>query len=504
MPLQDSFHVGADIVDELHVVSDLHFGGVDGGQIFSGTQLLASFIESLATDRPTSRICLVVGGDFIDFLAEPGATYFDPDGAVDKLARISNDGRFQPIWLALRRFVATEKRRLIIILGNHDVELALPHVRSSLTDSLCDGCDAARGRLDLIVDGTGYAARIGGARILCLHGNEVDDWNVTDFETLRRIGQARQLGSAYHAWTPNAGSKLVVDVMNGIKRTYPFVDLLKPETEAVVPILIALDQATAQRAAAACAVAARLVGDKIKRAVGLLSVDDDDREPSTAVESGQLALEAILRTRLSSLRGASLEASGGRPSNRAAPYLDKAVAFVAQGQDPLMLDSVDGELGAIGSLWSWLRGKDKVDVLLSALAEVQHDQSFNPEFQDPTFRRLDEMVGPDVHFLVAGHTHLERAVNRRGGGCYFNSGTWARLIRLEPEVLASRQSFEPVLKSLTVPSIGEMEKDPLLHNRLIHIPTLVSFYLKSGVPTGALRHLRLENGRPGFDTVKEV
>jgi UDP-2,3-diacylglucosamine pyrophosphatase LpxH len=503
MPLQASFHVGADTVDELHVVSDLHFGGVDGGQIFSGTTLLASFIDSLTAKPRESRVRLVIGGDFIDFLAEPGAIYFDPDGAVDKLARIGNDATFQPIWLALRRFVATLNRRLVIILGNHDVELALPHVRSALTASLCDD-DAARGRLDLIVDGTGYAARLGGARILCLHGNEVDDWNVTDFESLRRIGQARQLGNAYQPWTPNAGSKLVIDVMNGIKRTYPFVDLLKPETEAVVPILIALDQATAERVAAACSVAARLVGDKIKRAVGLLSVEEDDGEPSTPVESGQLSLEAILRTRLSSLRGESRVAAGGRLSSRAAPYLDKAVAFVSQGQDPLMLESGDGELGTIGALWSWLRGKDKVDVLLAALTEVQHDQSFNPEFQDPTFRLLDERVGPDVHFLVAGHTHLERAVNRRGAGCYFNSGTWARLIRLEPAVLASREKFEPILKSLTVPSIREMESDPLLQNRLIHIPTLVSFYLKSGVPTGALRHLRMDNDRPVFDTVKEV
>jgi hypothetical protein len=221
------------------------------------------------------------------------------------------------------------------------------------------------------------------------------------------------------------------------------------------------------------------------------------------LESGRLALETILRTRLSSLGGGSRVAAG-RLSSRAAPYLDKAVEFVAQGQDPLMLESGDGELGSLGALWSWLRGKDKVEVLLAALAEVQQDQSFNPEFQDATFRRLDERVGPDVHFLVAGHTHLERAVNRRGAGCYFNSGTWARIIRLEPEVFASREEFEPILKSLTVPSIREMEQDPLLQNRLIHIPTLVSFYLKSGVPTGALRHLRMDSDGPVFDTVKEV
>ncbi len=503
MPPQASFFAGVDTMDELHVVSDLHFGGSEGGQIFSGTNLLASLIDSLATDRPASRIGLVIGGDFIDFLAEPGAAYFDPSGAPAKLTRISNDDTFRPIWLALRRFVATEKRRLVIILGNHDLELALPHVRSALIASLCEGADAARGRIDLIVDGTGYSVRVGDARILCLHGNEADDWNFTDFETLRRIGQAYQLGNGYKSWTPNAGSKLVIDVMNGIKKTYPFVDLLKPETEAVVPILIALDQASGERAAAACAVAGRLVSDKVKRAVGLLSGEEEDLDASSAMESGHRALEAILNARLPS-RGASKTGSSGRTMNQADPYLDKAVSFVAQGQDPLMLDSTDGELGVVGAVWSWLRGKDKVDVLIEALEQVQLDQSFNPDFQDETCRRLDELVSPDVHFLVAGHTHLERARPRRGSGHYFNSGTWARLIRIEPEALKSRQIFEPIFKSLAVPSIAEMENDPILKNRLIHIPTVVSFYLKSGVPTGALRHVKLENGRPEFDTVKEV
>jgi hypothetical protein len=84
------------------------------------------------------------------------------------------------------------------------------------------------------------------------------------------------------------------------------------------------------------------------------------------MESGHRALEAILNARLPS-RGASKAGSSGRMMNQADPYLDKAVSFVAQGQDPLMLDSTDGELGVVGAVWSWLRGKDKVDVLIEAL-----------------------------------------------------------------------------------------------------------------------------------------
>ena len=42
-------------------------------------------------------------------------------------------------------------------------------------------------------------------------------------------------------WMPNVGAQLVVEVMNQVKQSYPFVDLLKPETLTVLHILGALD-----------------------------------------------------------------------------------------------------------------------------------------------------------------------------------------------------------------------------------------------------------------------
>ena len=33
-------------------------------------------------------------------------------------------------------------------------------------------------------------------------------------------------------WGPNAGTKMVKDVMNEVKRRYAWIDLLKPETQA--------------------------------------------------------------------------------------------------------------------------------------------------------------------------------------------------------------------------------------------------------------------------------
>jgi predicted phosphodiesterase len=42
---------------------------------------------------------------------------------------------------------------------------------------------------------------------------------------------------------------------------------------------------------------------------------------------------------------------------------------------------------------------------------------------DDTFKNIDAECGPDLDFVVAGHTHLHRALKRqRGKGVYFNSG----------------------------------------------------------------------------------
>src|SRR4029077_9541031 len=129
-------------------------------------------------------------------------------------------------------------RSLIINLGNHDLELALPWVREHLLDVLAGDSLTARGRITLFFDGTGFRCEVGTAQILCLHGNEVDPWNVADYEAIRRIGRDFYQGRTVEPWIPNAGTQLVIEVMNALKRRYPFVDLLKPEAQAGVATLL--------------------------------------------------------------------------------------------------------------------------------------------------------------------------------------------------------------------------------------------------------------------------
>src|SRR5207244_2236158 len=76
------------------------------------------------------------------------------------------------------------------------------------------------------------------------HGNRYDRYNQVDHDALRRARslQSRGLRPADHGVVlkPAPGSRMVAEVMNPIKARFPFVDLLKPETEAVLPILLTL------------------------------------------------------------------------------------------------------------------------------------------------------------------------------------------------------------------------------------------------------------------------
>lgn len=428
-------------LDSLHVVSDLHLGGAPGFQIFGSTQELAWLISHVAEPRP-GRHGLVINGDFIDFLAEAPSMAFDPLGAAAKLDSIWN--RFEPVFEALRRLVQTPERLLIINLGNHDLELALPWVRSHLAQRLTDGDETATARLLLVTDGTGVNCQVGSARVVCLHGNEVDAWNVADYEQLRRIARDHQLGRPLDAWLPNAGSRMVVEVMNGIKRRYPFVDLLKPETEAVLPLLAALDAGVYRKLMDLASIAGRRGWDAARMRTGFLD---------EALNVSEATPPPVIH---------------GMPSfNRSSRELLGDVEKAWRG-GVKPIDLVRGVRGEQLGFWSAARdavtGTPRHEVVRQALEQVDRDRSFDPGAEDDTFRDLDALVGADVDVIVAGHTHLERSLKRRRGGHYFNTGTWARLIRILPALRQDAVEFEKLFKLLDGSSLAKLDEARLMVN----------------------------------------
>ncbi|HEU4536521.1 MAG TPA: metallophosphoesterase, partial [Polyangiaceae bacterium] len=125
----------ASAYDRLFVVSDLHLAPRDALSIFSSKAPLAAWVRSLAALE--GRVGLVLNGDIVDFLAAEGALPFDPAGAPEKLRQvIANNAE---VFAALGDFLDVEGRTLVLVLGNHDVELALPEPNEILLGELSRG-----------------------------------------------------------------------------------------------------------------------------------------------------------------------------------------------------------------------------------------------------------------------------------------------------------------------------------------------------------------------------
>ena len=452
--------------DTLYVISDLHMGGETGFQIFNQGDRLRKFIGSLADE--SGRIGLVVNGDIVDFLAESPARYLDADGAIEKLKRIWGDPAFKPVLDALQAFVQVPNRRLAFVLGNHDVELALPAVRDWLFDQLADGSTEARGRLISAMTGEGFSCSVGTKRVLCLHGNEVDGWNVVDYRALLNVSRAMARGEPLPEWDANAGTRMVIDVMNPLKAKYPFVDLLKPEREAAIPSLVALEPRAIRKLGKAAMLFGRKMKDKGLIEKGFLGAEDEvTRQAAQNTDDEAPTEDEFLRQFLGTHFEGAVGRGGGDDTDLGDLLLG-AQANIDAGVDP-KTDTPDEEFLGVRD---WFRDsvskirENTPEYLRATLKKFLHgDETFEIDRQDDQFQEVDKIVGPEVDYVITGHTHLARALERErsGGTYYFNTGTWIRLMQLSPKTLDDPKAFTKVFKA--------MQADPPEHPVHCLVPT---------------------------------
>ena len=141
--------------DEVHVISDIHMGGKPGFQILRETKRLANYIGWVGGQRPGGRVALVLNGDIFDTLAEDIHGYVAVDEAVDTVKRIMGDPSFKGVWKALADFVKLEGRTLVIVIGNHDIEIAFPTVQRFIISKLAGDDLKARARIEFSTTGCG-------------------------------------------------------------------------------------------------------------------------------------------------------------------------------------------------------------------------------------------------------------------------------------------------------------------------------------------------------------
>ncbi len=395
----------------LYIISDLHLGGDDGFQMCppAGQARLADFIGHVQRQHSASQpVHLLLAGDIVDFLAEQdfSAFTFNDAAASAKLARII--GRTQPVWHALASLAASGAR-LTLMLGNHDTELCLPGPVQLLRQTL--------GRsTEFMLDNQAFTD----GPVLVEHGNRYDGWNVVSHGQLRAIRSALSRREDPPPYLGPPGSRLVHQAMNGLKADYPWVDLLKPENEAMLPILAVL-QPSAMRHVPRLA----LLADE---AAGI-SFDADGRptDPQNIAASEQAA-----RTTHPMLALAYQLAGMDDPSN---------VGALEFGQDLLARLRQATSNAVRGAVMASLH------TALNAFAKAHH-QAFDTRHEEQRYLSpATASAGLGFRVVVYGHTHLAKRCVLPKGALYLNTGTWADLMALPQAVLAAEADARPALEA---------------------------------------------------------
>ena len=392
----------------IFVVSDLHLGGAEGFRMCEakGRARLAElfrWIRDQATD--SLRPHIVIAGDIVDFLAEePYVAFTDKeDEAVRKLDRILEAS--DEIWSALE--LAAVRCSITLMLGNHDVELSLPKPRRRLLERI--------GRpVEFLYDNEAFTH----GALLIEHGNRYEGWNVVDHDALRKARSLLSRGEPGAAFPTQPGSELVVRVMNRIKRAYPWVDLLKPETASVIPILSALGVspwAVAAQATKAAAAAAW-------------------RQSQFAADGTPTSSRFIAET--------PEPRDSPQPVTHPLDDLEDVFAVFDRVPETALAERGDGRMVAEGAM------NIREELLFRGLRRwgEKDNRSFKVEEENKIYRVAAEKLVAQGGYkvVVFGHTHHAKRIALKNGGLYLNTGTWADVMRIPEEVFSAE---EPVARS---------------------------------------------------------
>jgi hypothetical protein len=305
---------------------------------------------------------------------------------------------------ALGRFAARPNHEITLLSGNHDPELCLPAVRRCFEAAIGRGEGGVRHADDVPLHRAGgdkppvWGRALGdeGRAVWVVHGDRWDPANMIHRDELRsaaRDGQPFKLP---------AGSHLVFEVLQKIKPQHGWVDELKPEVEAVFPLLLYL--------------APEQTGRFLLTQYGL---------------SARL-IRAMVQAQLNKV--VPLLGEAPSPSSPGAPDLSTAIAgILAEG---LRAQPAAAQERLLAELDARLRGEPEPAAGTFGLRELprfllglwlSHVRAADrfQEIDEP-----DEIPGAAARYLpeglvalIAGHTHGPRA-RPDLRPAYFNTGTW--------------------------------------------------------------------------------
>ena len=214
-------------------------------------------------------------------------------------------------------------------------------------------------------------------------------------------------------------------------------------------------------------VGARLQWDKVKRTLHLLGPEDEPTPGSRPRTTPPLSAEELVRI-----------------INQEYERGTVALDLVTSNAHLSVLGwSVSGWTGGVRD---WARGSQMTMLRKSLQFLLGSDDSFQWQAPDETFERIDRLVSRDFCFVLTGHTHRERCLEGADGkGRYLNTGTWAGLMRMEPETLESDATFTALFEAIqSGKSFQALEAQGV---RVLHRPAVAWVRKTSTVETGKRR-----------------
>lgn len=380
------------------VFSDIHLGPDGPLAIFRDGVALGRALQSIADDEAVESE-LILAGDVFDFLQSAGYAGFDAARAPERLDAILASAQVKPVVAALSALASRPWCSVTVLAGNHDPELLLPAVRERFEAAIGRRATVrwADDEAPLLQGDDRRPALTGRAlrddSVWVAHGDRWDGANAID-----RPAVARAAREGAPVKLP-VGSHLVFEVLAKITPTRPWVSLLKPEVEAVLPLLLYLDPVTTMGfLSSQRSLSARLVASKIRSAMQTVPhLGPDDDVPAAPEDEIARALQML---------GAVL---GGEPGHaliaaELTDYLDAGVAPTPSG----------ATLAAHGGLRrglarAWLTHVRESDEFLAV------------DGDDEVIDGARADLPANLSLFVAGHTHGPR---RRPELRYLNSGTW--------------------------------------------------------------------------------
>jgi UDP-2,3-diacylglucosamine pyrophosphatase LpxH len=366
-------------IQDLILLSDIHVSAERGQGLFQADGELVGFLDWILKHAELAR--LVIAGDFLDFLVpakgESHIAPFDPTAARKRAAAIVE--HHQEVFAALGRIACSSRHELWIMSGNHDPELLFPDVREVIERGM--GVPSHPAHVRWCVNGEAVRFRAGEASVLVTHGDIFDDWNRIDHGELQRAANRISYGfdeSEELDYTPPHGTKIVLDYVLKLREQYPWVNVLKPEREAVFLLLYEF-----------------------------LDARDLARFRGFFLRALNVSMETWLKRANRRLHPEKL-VRASRTASRRQRFREWLKALRAGNGAREISSELIGKLRGV----------------------ADEDGYFDISTPDENEELLPFFYERGADLLVAGHTHAAKAHLVGERNLYINTGTWARLLPL--------------------------------------------------------------------------